>query len=146
MLKIWLAIAILIISNNSFAFERLSFYKLILTPQQYEGKEIYLTGYFVADAPNCLVVSNGKETALMYREYEMVKLCKEQVNTPIDSNLFKKLNRNYGSVAGIFSIKYCGNNLKLGSSLRYLGCFKKVVKLHGPIYKKGPMMPPPPEV
>lgn len=144
MLKVWLYTVILLISNSALSFERLSFYKLILSPQQYEGKEIYLTGYFIANGSDCLVVSNDKETAMMYREYEMVRLCKNTANGKINAGLFKKLNNNYGSVAGIFSIEHCGSDLKLGRSMQYLGCLSKVVELHGPIYESGPVMPPPP--
>lgn len=144
MLKIWISVYLILLSSCALAYERLSFYKLILSPQVYEGKAIYLTGYFVKDGSECLVISNDKETALMYREYEMVKLCKKNLNEMVSSDLLEKLANTYGSVAGEFSTKKCGDYLKLGSSLNYLGCLSRIDVLHGPIHEGGPMMPPPP--
>lgn len=144
MLKVWFSVFLILVFSNAFAHERLSFYKLILSPQSYEGKEVYLAGYFVQDGAKCLVVSNSKETASVYREYEMVKFCKESLNKDINSDLFGKLANRYGAVAGIFSIEKCSDSLKLGNSLNYLGCLSSIDVLHGPIYEGGPMMPPPP--
>lgn len=144
MLKVWFSAMLMFVSCSAFSYERLSFYKLILSPQNYEEKTIYLTGYFVQDGSKCLVISHSKETALMYREYEMVILCKEYLNETASLNVFEKLTNRYGSVAGTFSIKKCVSSLKLGNSLNYLGCLSSIDVLYGPVYEEGPMMPPPP--
>lgn len=144
MLKYWLAIVFCSLSSCALSYERLSFYKLIVAPESYEAKHLYLAGYFSPDGDDCLVVSNDKETALMYREYEMVKLCKGDLSEDVDSKAFERLKNNYGAIAGVFSIRHCGDALRVGSSLKYLGCFTTVNELHGPIYNSGPSMPPPP--
>lgn len=132
MLKMCGLILLMLISSFASSHERLSFYKLIVSPERYEGKDIYLTGYFVQDGSECLVISNSKEDALMYKEYEMVKLCKENLDEKANFDLFKKLVNRYGAVAGSFSMKKCGESLMLGNSLSYLGCLSRIDVLHGP--------------
>lgn len=144
MLKIFSLIFLMLVSGCVSSHERLSFYKLIVSPGNYEGQDIYLTGYFVNDGTECLVISNNKETSLMYREYEMVKLCKNNLADIKDFDLFRKLVNKYGAVAGNFSSKKCGESMKVGSSLNYLGCLTRIDVLHGPIHENGPAMPPPP--
>jgi len=73
MLRIYLLLSLTLFSTHAFTYERLSLYRLILSPDTYEGKKVYLTGYFITDGADCLVIANDKETALMFREYEMVK-------------------------------------------------------------------------
>lgn len=144
MLKKWLPVLMMVCSYGAVAHERVSFHNLVVSPQMYENKELQLTGYFVSDGADCLVIADDKETAFMYREYEMVKFCSDDLDERINIELFEVLENNYGSIAGVFSVKQCGKDLELGSTLRYLGCFEQVTHLFGPIYKNGPRMPPPP--
>lgn len=144
MIKTWLIVLLTAWSFNSIAYERVSFYKLIVSPHLYENKKLQLTGFFTSAGADCLVISNDKETAMMFREYEMVKFCSEDLDEGMDSVMFKQLASNYGSIAGVFLTKQCGGEVSLGSTLRYLGCFKRVTQLFGPIYEGGPQMPPPP--
>ncbi|MBG22890.1 MAG: hypothetical protein CMF22_05460 [Idiomarinaceae bacterium] len=144
MLKVVLLLMLALCSSNSFAYEKVSFYKLIVSPQSYEGKDIQLVGYFVSDGEGCLVMSNDKETALMYREYEMVRFCSNDLERDADSHKLKKFEDNYGAVSAKFSVKQCSDELMLGSELSYLGCLSQVTHLLGPIYEGGPRMPSPP--
>lgn len=145
MLKIWVFVLTVILSGSAYSYERLSFYTLITDPQSYEGADIYLAGYFVQDGSDCLVVSNDKETALIYREYEMVKLCSKNAAANVKLGLFDKLVNRYGAVAGKFSIEECGDSINVGNSLSYLGCIISIDSMHGPVYENGSKMPPPPE-
>lgn len=127
-------------SFSLYAYERTSFHKIILSPELFEGRSLYVAGYFVADGESCLVLSNDKDTAVVYREYEMIRFCVG------NGALVDKMNKKYGSVSGVFSISKCGNSIRLGAELRYLGCFQKINKIHGPVFETGPSMPPPPEL
>ena len=144
MLKVVLLMMFAFCSSNSLALEKVSFYKLIVSPQSYEGKDIQLVGYFISDGEGCLVMSNDKETALMYREYEMVRFCSDDLEAGVDSHELKNFEDNYGAVSAKFSVKQCNDELMLGSELSYLGCLNQVTRLLGPIYEGGPRMPSPP--
>lgn len=135
---------LIVLSFGCEASERVSFYKLVNSPENYIGKQVHLTGYIILLGENCLLISNSKETVIMYREYEMLTVCKSDFSNEIEDNAFAKFDEHYGSVVGYFEIEKCRENLMLGSNLRYLGCLKNITHLIGPIYESGPRMPPPP--
>lgn len=143
MLKVIFLILIFSLSSVE-ANERLSFYKVISFPERYVGKQVYLTGYMVRLGENCLLISDSRETVIMYREYEMLTVCKSDFSYEIDNKQFDKFDQRYGSVVGYFEIKKCKEDLMVGSNLRFLGCLKNITHLIGPIYENGPRMPPPP--